>query len=117
VDGIDPFQARLTFAIGRHALVDISQSFRLKPPPPESLRLTVEELRDLRAWLGAAGIRLREGEEADRRLAELRDLYTPFANQLSRVLMVALPPTLPPAQARYNWETTQWGRTARDAAH
>ena len=25
VDGIDPFQARLTFAIGRHALVDVSQ--------------------------------------------------------------------------------------------
>src|SRR5206468_5994216 len=27
VEGFDTFQARLTFAIGRHALVDISQNF------------------------------------------------------------------------------------------
>ena len=117
VDGIDPFQARLTFAIGRHALVDLSQAFRLKPQAAESLRMSATELADLRAWLAASGVRLREGAEADRKLAELRDLYTPYANQLSLVLLMPLPPTLPPPRARYNWETTQWGRTAPDEAH
>ena len=100
VEGIDPFQARLTFAIGRHALVDMSQAFRLKPEPAEDLRMTPGELAELRAWLGAAGVRLREGAEADRKLAEMRDLYTPYAHQLSRVLLMPLPPSLPPSPSR-----------------
>jgi len=117
VEGIDPFQARLTFAIGRHALVDLSQAFRLKPEPAERLRLSDVELAELRKWLGTAGIRLREGAEADAKLIELRDLYTPYADQLSRVLLMPLPPPLPPPRLRFNWETTQWGKTARDDAH
>jgi hypothetical protein len=117
VEGIDPFQARLTFAIGRHALVDLSQSFRLKPVSADRLRLSAAELSELRAWLGAAGVRLSEGAEADKKLAELRDLYTPYAHQLSRVLLMPLPPYLPPPRARYNWETTSWGKTAPDDAH
>ena len=117
VEGIDPFQARLTFAIGRHALVDLSQAFRLKPESVERLRMPPAELADLRAWLSTSGVRLREGAEADRKLAELRDLYMPFAHQLSRVLLMPLPSSLPPPRARYNWETTQWGQTAQDEAH
>ena len=117
VEGIDPFQARLTFAIARHALVDLSQTFRLKPVPAESLRLSPTELTELRAWLADSGVKLREGAEAERRLTELRDLYTPFAHQLARVLLMPLPPQLPPPKARYNWETTQWGKTAGDDAH
>ena len=117
VEGIDPFQARLTFAIARHTLVDLSQTFRLKPVPPETLRLAKEDMAELRAWLAGSGVRLSEGAEADRKLAELRDLYTPYAHQLSRVLLMPLPPSLPPPKARYNWETTAWGKTARDEAH
>lgn len=117
VEGIDPFQARLTFAIGRHALVDLSQTFRLKPEPAERLRMSDAELAELRTWLGSAGVRLSEGAEADAKLAELRDLYTPYAHQLSRVLLMPLPSCLPPPRARYNWETTAWGKTARDDAH
>ena len=117
VEGIDPFQARLTFAIGRHALVDLSQAFRLKPVSAESLRMPPAEVAELRAWLAASGVRLREGVEADRKLVELRDLYTPYAHQLSRVLLMPLPSSLPPPRSRYNWETTQWGKTAGDEAH
>jgi len=69
------------------------------------------ELSELRAWLGASGVKLREGAEADAKLNELRDLYMPFADQLSRVLLMPLPPRLPPPKSRYNWETTQWGKT------
>lgn len=112
VEGIDPFQARLTFAICRHALVDISQTFRLRPQPPEKLRVTAKDIEELRAWLTAAGLRLREGPEADAKLHELRDLYTPYAYQLSHVLLMTLPPWLPPARARFNWESTAWSKTA-----
>lgn len=117
VEGIDPFQARLTFAIARHALVDLSQAFRLRPEPAERLRMSARELGELRAWLAGSGVRLRDGPEAERRLTELRDLYMPFAHQLSRVLLMPLPSNLPPPRARYNWETTQWGKAAGDDAH
>lgn len=117
VEGIDPFQARLTFAAARHALVDLSQAFRLKPEPAERLRMSGTDLTELRAWLAASGVRLAAGAEADRRFTELRDLYAPFAHQLSRVLLMPLPAPLPAHRLRYNWETTQWGGTAKDDAH
>jgi hypothetical protein len=111
IEGIDPFQARLTFAIGRHALVDLSQSFLLRPLPPEAHRTTSEEIAEMRVWLEASGLRLRRGEEADRTLHELRGLYLPYAHRLSEELMMALPPWLPPPRTRFNWESTTWGRT------
>ncbi|TMQ68131.1 MAG: two pore domain potassium channel family protein, partial [Candidatus Eisenbacteria bacterium] len=39
VDGLDPFQARLTFAIARHALVDLSQTLALRPNAEGDARL------------------------------------------------------------------------------
>jgi len=117
VEGVDPFQARLTFAIGRHALVDLSQALRLRPGPAGRHRLTSQELGELRAWLTGSGARLTEGPEADAKLAELRDLYAPYAQELSRLLLMPLAPWLPPPKARYNWQTTAWARTARDDEH
>ena len=57
------------------------------------------------------------GPEADRKLAELRALYAPYAERLSKMLIMPLPPWLPPPRARYNWETTAWGRTSSDEGH
>jgi Ion channel len=115
VEGIDPFQARLTFAIARHALVDLSQNFHVKPEPESTTpRLTPETLRELRAWLAQAGVPVRDDAEADRKLAEMMALYIPYAQVLSRKLSMPLPPWLPPPKARYNWETTAWAKTAPD---
>jgi len=117
VEGIDPFQARLTFAIGRHALVDLSQTLRLKPRLVEQAPIDPGTLAELRAWLAKSGVRLSPGADADRKLAGLRALYMPYAEPLSKMLLMPLPPCLPPPKARYNWETTAWGRTARDEGH
>jgi ion channel len=117
VEGVDPFQARLTFAIGRHALVDLSQTLRTRPAIAERLPLEPATLADLRAWLSKSGVRLSSGEGADRKLAELRALYVPYAEGLATLLHMPLPPWLPPPRTRYNWETTAWGRTATDEGH
>jgi hypothetical protein len=117
VEGIDPFQARMTFAIGRHALVDLSQTFRAAPVLQADAALDPAELAELRAWFSRAGIRLAEGTEADRKLGDLRALYVPYARQLSRLLLMPLAPALPPARTRYNWETSAWARTGKDDAH
>ncbi|HEY2956129.1 MAG TPA: potassium channel family protein [Candidatus Eisenbacteria bacterium] len=117
VEGVDPFQARLTFAIARHALVDLSQTLRTRPAIAERLPLEPATLADLRAWLSKSGVRLSSGEGADRKLAELRALYVPYAEGLATLLHMQLPPWLPPPRTRYNWETTAWGRTAADEGH
>jgi hypothetical protein len=117
IEGIDPFQARLTFAIGRHALVDLSQNLRASPKLVERAPLDPQTLYELRAWLAKSGVRLAAGADADGKLAELRALYAPYAERLSKLLVMPLPPCLPPAKARYNWETTAWGRTAADEGH
>ena len=114
IDGIDPFQARLTFAICRHTLVDVSQNLwhaaRPTTAPPES----VEALAEARHWLEAAGVPVARGPEADRKLAEVRALYVPYALALSRHLLMPLPGWLPGPKARFNWETTAWARTSAD---
>jgi hypothetical protein len=117
VDGIDPFQARLTFAIARHALVDLSQTLRSSPIAQQQAVLDLKELGDVRAWLEQAGVKLAASPEDDRKLEELRGLYIPYARQLSSLLMMPLAPALPSAKTRYNWETSAWAKTARDEAH
>jgi hypothetical protein len=116
VRGVDSFQARLTFAIGRHALVDLVQNFR-RPPEVVAPGELLESIDELRAWLDQAGVPLERGPEVDRKLTELRTQYVPYARALSELLLMPLPSWIPPAKTRYNWETTVWARTARDDAH
>ncbi len=117
VEGIPPFQARLTFAIARHAAVDLSQALGLRPAPPLSDRLPAEDLARLRAWLAEGGVRAAADAEATQKLSELRTMYEPYVSVLSRHLMMPLPSWLPPERARFNWQTTAWARTARRDAH
>jgi len=116
IHGIDPFQPRLTFAICRHTLVDVSQVFRLQPRAEGGARGTEEHLRDMRAWLVAAGVPLQEGPEAEARFQDMRRLYSPYLGALSEYLQMPLPGWLPERMARYNWQTTAALSSAHDGA-
>jgi hypothetical protein len=116
VKGIDPFQARLTFAICRHTLVDVSQVFRLKPVDEEAGSGS-DRIGELRAWLDAAGVPIEQGREAEDRFVELRRLYAPYLVALSKHLLMPLPGWLPRGLAKYNWRTTAASRFAPDDAH
>lgn len=118
-DEIDPFQARLTFAIARHTLVDLSQTLRAPREAAAAGDATDdrEKIRQLREWLANAEVRMGAGPEADAKLEELRALYVPYARQLSRFLLMPLADLLPPPKVRYNWETSAWAKTAPDDAH
>ncbi len=110
IDGLSDEPARLTFAIARHAAVDLTQVFNTPPNPPVPDRLPPAELAHLREHLAAAGVRLRQGAEADHQLTELRAMYEPYLNAMASLLIVTLPPWLPEADHRDNWETTAWER-------
>ena len=108
-------QARLTFAIARHVLVDLCQPLEAPPRHPSPDRLPPEDLAALRALLAASGQPLTPGDAANRRLADLRDLYEPYACALSDQLLLALPPWLPDPDALAHWETSEWEQDPRPA--
>lgn len=101
-------QARLTFAIARHALVDLCQPLQAPPRAPSADRLPPADLATLRALLGANGLPRAAGAETDRHLTALRHLYEPYACALSDQLLLALPPWLPASDALAHWETSEW---------
>ena len=110
VDGLPRWQAQLTFAMARHALVDIAQIFNAAPRTPAEERLPPADYERLRAVLAGAGVQLRADEAARRKLAELRQMYEPYAYTLACYLMMNLPPWVLAREVTDNWRTSAWGR-------
>jgi hypothetical protein len=110
IKGTPAWQAKLTFAMARHALVDLAQSFNTPPVAPEPERLPPFELVRLRKSLAAAGLTLSEGEEAERKLTELRRMYEPYVNALGDYMFMRLPHWIPPDAVIDNWQTSAWER-------
>ncbi len=100
-------QARLTFAMSRHVVGDLSQLLYAVPRAPQPERLPPEAALRLRELLATADIPLRGGDDADRWLTELRGLYEPYVNALAERLLFTLPSWLPSAAAD-DWQTTAW---------
>jgi hypothetical protein len=105
------YQARMTFAIARHALVDLSQVFKAAPDNDgSSNRLPAGDLQEIRQQLRSAGFILADGENADAELARIRSLYEPYAVALARHLVLDLPPWIKHDQVKDNWQTSAWQR-------
>jgi hypothetical protein len=103
-------QARLTFAMARHALVDLAQVFNTPPTKIERDRLPSEDLLRLRALMERSDLNLSDGADSDHRLRQLREMYEPYAAALSRYMLLDLPPWIRPQELADNWETSRWGR-------
>ncbi len=108
-DGAVARQARLTFAICRHTVVDLAQVF-YAPPRLTSNRLPSAELDRLRTALAATDYRLRDTDESNAKMQKLRDMYEPSVQSLSRRLAIDVPPFILPREIADNWKTTAWGR-------
>jgi hypothetical protein len=106
IEGIPQQQARLTFAMARHAAVDLTQVLDVHKRIPAKDRLPPTELARLRAALEEVGMQVREGVDADARLASLRRLYEPYVNALSDELFSSLPMWIPAEGAPDDWETS-----------
>jgi ATP phosphoribosyltransferase regulatory subunit HisZ len=111
IEGTPAWQARLTFAMARHAVVDLAQIFRTAPSSLEvDGRLKAGDLERIREILAKSGANLRDGEEAEQRLAELRAMYEPYVCALSEMLLMPLPAWILGEDAIDNWKTSAWGR-------
>lgn len=111
-DGPAARQARLTFAMARHAVVDLAQVFGTPPSVSSEDRLPPDRLARLRAELDAAGVTLARGPEVDGHIADLRRMYEPYAVALSRHLLHSLPAWHEDGRRRDNWQTSAWDKTS-----
>jgi len=113
IDGLPRHQAQLTFAMARHACVDLAQVLGTPPVAPAVDRLPPADWARLRQMLAAAGMALDPAADACARARELRRVYEPYLNALADRLLLKLPPWLPPAGVPDNWQTSAWERASR----
>jgi hypothetical protein len=110
IDGIPSNQARLTFAMARHAVVDLAQVVGAQYEVNAADRLPPEALANLRHALTANGLQLRAGEEADRKLLVLRSMYEPYVQALADRLLLRLPEWISVAKVKDNWRSSPWDK-------
>jgi len=107
------YQARMTFAMARHASIDLALAFDSPPRVPDPDRMTVEDHVKLCGILRVAGVNLHptaDDGKTETRLRELRDLYEPYVYALSQALCLTLPNWLPEENPIDNWQTSAWDR-------
>ena len=110
IEGVHPGQAKLTFAMARHAAVDLAQVVNARYDSAAPDRLLQAELVVLRETLAAAGLRLRIDEYAGDKLVKLRSMYEPYVHSTARNLMLTLPPWRFAEKTRDNWQAGPWDR-------
>lgn len=103
-------QAHLTYAMARHALVDITQIFVRRYPGAAATRLAPGDLERLRARLADTVMALPADASFEERLAGLRLAYEPYAQALAAYLLLELPPWAHAQPRRDNWQGGPWDK-------
>ena len=97
-------QAQLTFAMARHAAVDLTLIFGVQPRPPAADRLPPDARRALHEALG----RNAPPAPADDRLSQIRGMYEPFLDALAAHFLLSLPPLAAGGSAADNWQRSAY---------
>jgi hypothetical protein len=117
VQGSDARQAQLTFAMARHALVDLSQIFSLAPVNPVPDRLPPERYQQLYELLSQSGVKVCLDGHSFERLRDMRALYEGYAQTLSDYLRMPLPPWISDKPHKDNWLAVAKLRAQTEAAN
>src|SRR6202521_2577178 len=110
VDGIRSEQAKVTFAMARHAVVDLAQVVNARYDPRQLDRLPAQELTRLKETLAKRGIRLNDTPESEKKLRHLRSLYEAYALGIARNLLITLPPWIQSEKKKDNWQSGPWDK-------
>jgi hypothetical protein len=110
VDGLRNEQAKITFAMARHAVVDLAQVVNARYNPNATDRLPEQELIRLRQKLAERGVKLGEGAAFGEKLDHLRSQYEPYAVAIALNLSIDLPPWIHPERQKDNWQAGPWDR-------
>ncbi len=110
IEGIASDQAKLTFAMARHAMVDLAQAGPARYDPNAPDRLPDQDLATFRLNLQERGLQLGDGEQFENKLQSLRSMYEPYAQATARNLLITLPPWIHAEKKRDNWQAGPWDR-------
>ena len=110
-------QAQLTFAMARHAIIDLAQILSLRPLESITDRLPAERYERLCEMLIESGVKVCRDPHSVERLREMRVLYEGYAEALSKYLHMSLPPWLADRPFKDNWLTVARVRAKTDAAN
>lgn len=105
IEGVPTWQAHVTFAMARHAAVDLTQVLHAVPDTAAD-RLSDNELEGLRRQIEGVGLKPARSLEANRRLLDLRRSYEPYITGLARTLMMPTPSWWHQHAARDNWQAS-----------
>ena len=108
INGGPKRQAHLTFAKARHAVVELSQIFIVSPPALAPDRLPSSSLSVLGKMLAEAGVTLRDDLATEQTLRELRRMYEPNIQALSKYLLISLPPWFRISETPDSWQISNW---------
>jgi hypothetical protein len=117
VQGHEARQAQLTFAMARHALVDLSQIFSLAPLNRTPNRLPTARYDQLYSMLCQSGVSVCRDGHSYERLSDMRALYEGYAAALSDYLCMPLPPWIADAPHKDNWLAVAKLRAQTEAAN
>ena len=117
VQGHEARQAQLTFAMARHALVDLSQIFSLPPINDAPDRLPRARYDQLYGLLCQGGVSVCRDGGSYERLRDMRALYEGYAAALSNYLCMPLPPWIADAPHKDNWLAVAKLRAQTEAAN
>jgi hypothetical protein len=117
VRGHESRQAQLTFAMARHAMVDLAQILSLEPIKNAPDRLPPERYEQLYQMLCQSGVSVCRDGNSMERLAAMRVLYEGYAEALSHHLCMPLPPWISDQPHKDNWLAVAKLRARAEAAN
>lgn len=104
------WQARMSFAMARHTIVDLAIAYRTTVKHTDSRPLTEADFHAICDLLAQQGLYIRKDKVDWERLCERRQSYEPYLMALSKGLLLPLPPWLPLPDAVDNWASHQLTR-------
>lgn len=110
IDGIHPEQAKLTFAMARHAAVDLAQVVNASYNPHAPDRLPDLDFQRMQSILAANGLRIHSDTESVDKLKKLRAMYEPYVDGIGRNLIIEVPKWFRETEKKDNWQAGPWDR-------
>ena len=113
---VPAFQAKMTFAMARLAMVELCRVFHLSPIPHSEDRIGRGEFQALDAQLSASGLAWIDSCAAHHKVAEFDATYEPFLQALAKFLVIDLPSMAPGSEngnGLDNWQRSVRGRSAK----
>jgi len=117
VKGHEARQAQLTFAMARHAMVDLAQIFALAPCTNAPDRLPPHRYKQLHDALCKSGVSVCTDDHSFERLRDMRALYEGYAAAMSNYLCMPLPPWISEQPHKDNWLAVAKLRAQTEAAN